>query len=192
MYLPMTALAMLGTAVVVDLSPRWRRVALGLALVIALPLTVATYQRNETWSDFIGFHLDSAKKSPGKYRAQYNLGTELANVGRYEEALPYLRRAAEIRPEGAQAHNQLGTAYLRLGLLDQALPEFALAVRLKPDHAYAHYNLAWVLDRQGRGREAIVHYQQFLLTAPAKLADFVEPVQRRVRELSNLTAVPSD
>ena len=192
MYLPMTALALLAAVLISDLPPRPRRIAVALALVAALPLAAATHRRNVVWSDLIGLHYDIAGKSPEKFRPQLNLGTQLGRAGRYEEALPFLRKAVELDPESAKAHNQLGTAYLRLRRLDEALPEFHRALALDPEHAYAHYNIAWILDHTGRSEEALPYMRRFLVLAPEKLAAFRAPIERRIRQLTGITAPRED
>ncbi len=178
MYFPMTMLAFLLTVITVDARPRARVALFALMAILVVPLGAATYRRNVTWSDENGFHYDCARKSPGKFRPQYNLGTVLGRQGRYSEAIPYLERAILLDPESSRAHNQLGNVHLLTQRLDKALAEYRTAVRLDPNNAEAHYNLAILLDRTGRAEEAIPHYRRFLEIAP--------PVLRAARERAAL------
>lgn len=184
MYLPMAALVWLLVAWVVELrSATWRGVVLGCLVALLVPLGLATHRRNVLWADEMAFHWDVARKSPNKYRPQYNLGTHLGRHGRFFDAIPVLRRALEIDPDSSEAHNQLGTAYLRINLVDRALAEYREATRLDPENAEAVFNTGLLLDRTGRRQEALTHYRRFLEIAPPRLAGPRERVEERVRAL---------
>jgi tetratricopeptide (TPR) repeat protein len=78
-------------------------------------------------------------------------GVALANVGgglialqRYDEAVGYLVRAAEVRSADADLHYNLGTLCLRLQRYDEGARYLARAVELRPD-ADGLSNLGWAL-----------------------------------------------
>ncbi len=185
MYLPMTALALLATSAVLDLRPTYRKFVWLLLGVLAFPLAFATYSRNETWSDFVALHYDTAQKSPNKFRPQYNLGTELGKLGRYGEALKALNRALEINPKDSNAHNQMGNCYSLMGLKAQALLEYEKAIELNPKHAEAVYNLATLYDRKKEYEKAKHYYHMFLLIAPPSLENYRKKVHMRLMILGS-------
>jgi tetratricopeptide (TPR) repeat protein len=160
-------------------------------LVLAVPLAAASYRRNLTWSDWFEFHHDCARKSPDKYRPQYNLGTHLGMHGRYFEAIPFLKKAISIRPGSSEAHNQLGAVYERINLPDKALLEYRQAVELGPKNAQAHYNLALLLDGRGRAQEAAAFYRRFVEIAPPGLEPYRKQVLQRLQALSLMQQVLS-
>jgi Flp pilus assembly protein TadD len=156
------------------------------ALVVAIPLAGATHARNFTWADTIRLHQDCARKSPGKFRPQYNLGTVLGQLGQYVEAVAALRKAVALEPDSSKAHNHLGAVYWSLNLPDRAIGEYRAAVRLGPDNAQALYNLAAVLDSRGETGEAVGLYRRFLDSAPSTLASSREQVRRRLASMTAL------
>jgi hypothetical protein len=162
MYLPLTMLAvLLGVGLTRVPVPRFR-IAVGAVLLASLPLAAWTFRRVGAWVDPVEFAYDVARKSPHKYRPQYNLGTELAIRQRSAEAIKALERAVELDPTRSFAHNQLGNAYYDSGQLEAALPHYRRAVELDIRNAEALFNLALVLDRLGETRQALVYYERFL------------------------------
>lgn len=183
MYLPMAALVILMTAALVGASPRARTSMLSALLVAAIPLTVATYHRNQTWSDPVAFHLDTASKSPNKFRPQYNLGTELGKLGRCFAAIPVLKKAIEIEPDKSEPHTQLGNCYLYINLPDKAFDEYREAVSLDPNNAEAVYNLAFIFDSRGQHSNAVENYRRFLEIPRSDLTEAREKARLRLIEL---------
>ena len=53
--------------------------------------------------------------------------------GNYRQALPYLERAAQRRPDDAEVRYHLGMVYWRLGNLSAARKEFQATLRLNPN-----------------------------------------------------------
>ncbi len=188
MYLPTMALALLATAVAVDLGTIGRRLLLGGLAAAVVPLALATHQRNLVWADPIALHRDVAAKSPDEVRPQYNLGTVLGQAGRFAEAEAALRRAIELDPESSPAHNQLGSVHLSTGDVAGALAEYKEAVRLDPGNAEAVFNLALALERSGEYGPAAEAYRRFLAIAPAHLEHARPRAEAQLRWLSSLLA----
>lgn len=65
-------------------------------VIIGCFLAVTTTLRNHAWRDKLTISQDIAAKSPLKPRVHTNLGKELANVGRYEEALAALQLSIDL------------------------------------------------------------------------------------------------
>jgi len=83
-----------------------------------------------------------------------NHGAELLRAGRAEEALPWLRKAAEIDPELSDAWINLGVGKRRSGDLDGAEAAYRRALEVNPEAASAYQNLAGVLGLRGKKKEA--------------------------------------
>ena len=83
-----------------------------------------------------------------------NLGILLARLDRPEEAVTWLQRAIEIRPESGKAHLALGKAYLTMGRSSLSQTELAAAVRLQPNDSAAHYFLGRAYYRSGNREQA--------------------------------------
>ncbi|MFU8858104.1 MAG: tetratricopeptide repeat protein [Deferrisomatales bacterium] len=129
-------------------------------------LTAATWQRNAVWQTEIGLWEEAARRSPGKARNWYNLGTYLTDADRVEEAVAALTRAVEIDPEYADAWHNLGRAYLVLNRSSDAVPPLQTAVRLNPQLDNAILNLAVALTHSRRFDETVALLERHRRRAP--------------------------
>lgn len=82
------------------------------------------------------------------------LGTALQKLGRSDEALVALRKAAELFPDDAEVHSNLGLALQRQGRLVDAEAVLRRAIAINPRHFMALNNLGITLQSQGRLIEA--------------------------------------
>lgn len=102
--------------------------------------------------------------SPNYAEAHNNLGNALKNLGRLKEAEESFRQALIYKPDFAEAHNNLGNVLLEeLGSgesLDKAKKSFRMALKINPSYARAHGSLGDILLKQGRLKDAIVHYRK--------------------------------
>jgi choline-sulfatase len=69
---------------------------------------------------------------PDHYRANLLLGRMLFLNGTFDEALPYLEKAAAVQADSSEAHSFLADEYEKLGRAADAANERAEAARLKP------------------------------------------------------------
>lgn len=91
-------------------------------------------------------------------------GRDLFRAERYEEAIPFLERAANAeRGAGADqrgpALNYLGTAQYALGRYEDAVTTFRAAILQTPGKARLHYNLGNSLLGVGRAADARRQYE---------------------------------
>lgn len=122
LYLPSVGfvLALLG-AIMLGL-PRfgetWRRPAFLFLVVGIAVVSVATFNRNSLWRDPIALWEDTARKSPGKFRPNQNLGVLYRTAGRLEKAVGQYQTALRTNPEPVDAlysYNGLEQVYLQQG-----------------------------------------------------------------------------
>ena len=96
------------------------------------------------------------------------LGPALHMQGR--DALPALRKAAELLPNDAEAHGNLAAALRSRGQLEAAVASSNRALQIKPDFAGGYNNLGTILQDLGRFDEAVANYRRALEIKP----DFFE------------------
>ena len=89
------------------------------------------------------------------------------------QATVALEKAKKREPEKESIREALGIAYFRIGRWEEAEAEFRTLLELSPVNDYAHYALGRTLEKQGRAREANVHY---------KLASSLSPSSEQYRE----------
>jgi len=79
-----------------------------------------------------------------------------------DQALEYIRRAIEIKPENGYIHDSLGWVYYRLGKLEQAIKELETATKLSPEDPAILDHLGDVYLESGRVRDALKTYKKAL------------------------------
>jgi tetratricopeptide (TPR) repeat protein len=125
-------------------SPKAGNVILA-ALVVAIGgLSVATYLRNELWTDKIRLWEDVAEKSPGKARVHFNLGNYYKSLNMTNKAIEQYQIAIKLEPGSPEEHNNLGLVYESRNMSDKAVEQYLIAIKLKPDYTMAHDNLGGV------------------------------------------------
>lgn len=80
-----------------------------------------------------------------------NLGLMYIREARYEEALPPLARAVQLRPKTAVFQNNLGVALERTGHLHEAAEAYRAALEVDADHERARLSLTRVEERLAAG-----------------------------------------
>ena len=83
-----------------------------------------------------------------------------------KDALPALRRAAELMPQDAEAHGNLGAALHDQRQWAQSLVSLQRAVALQPDNVEALVDAADALRGLGRAGESVAWYQRALRVDP--------------------------
>ncbi|MBI4931968.1 MAG: tetratricopeptide repeat protein [Bacteroidetes bacterium] len=114
-----------------------------------------TYQRNIIWSSSEKLWLDVTLKSPKNGRGQMNYGLTLMAKGKYEETLPYFKRALELMPYWAYIHINMGILRDAMGYPKEAEEYFLNAIRYQPNVPDSYFFYARFLQKQGRTGEAI-------------------------------------
>lgn len=93
----------------------------------------------------------------------------VALVRQGKDALPALRRAAELMPQDAEAQSNLGSALHERGQWAEALASLRRALALRPDDVRALIEAANALRSLGRVVDAITLYQEALRLNPREL-----------------------
>jgi Flp pilus assembly protein TadD len=182
MYLPMTMLALFGTATLVTVRvPRWRMVLAG-AGTVATALGVLTFTRNALWADPIAFHRDIAEKSPKKARAHGLLASALLEADRPLDAIAPAERAVELEPD-YKALMTLGDVYLAAERFVDAEARYRQAVELAPRAFEAEYRIGLVLEQVGDTAAAYEHFTRIGVEFGMAGAAFeaIYPLERAVR-----------
>jgi tetratricopeptide (TPR) repeat protein len=103
-------------------------------------------------------------RRPALPAAWLALGQALWMQGK--DALPALRKTAELLPQDADAQGNLGTALLARGQAAEARQCYETALRLRPDFAEAHNNLGSALRDLGEWQQAASSYRRALELKP--------------------------
>jgi tetratricopeptide (TPR) repeat protein len=102
--------------------------------------------------------------------ADNDLGMQLQQADRMQEAIRHYERALRLNPDFVDAHVNLGEALRKTGRIDEAIGQIEEAMRIRPDFPKAHLALGVALVQAGRGQEAIPQWEEALRLEP----DYVE------------------
>ncbi len=98
------------------------------------------------------------------------LGNALLAKGDLSGAASEYRRAAEVKPDFADAHSNLGATFVRRGEIDQAIKEYEIALSIPPEDAECHLVLGSLFLRKGLNAQAIAHFDRAVAIEPHSTA----------------------
>jgi predicted TPR repeat methyltransferase len=107
-------------------------------------------------------------EQPDQVAVLVRLARLLHRLGRVDEAIPLMRKAADIARTPAML-NDHGSLYLATGDWAAAIEEYQSAIRLDPRYVLARVNLADTFAETGRTREAIEVYRTAVSLDPGSI-----------------------
>jgi tetratricopeptide (TPR) repeat protein len=131
-------------------------ISLGLVALLSL----GTYQRNEVWQSKLALWEDAVAKSPNEYMALNNLGNELRDLGRLDEAAECYERSIAAYPKYYPARWNMAALSLDLGKNDRALQEFHAALELRPESISVHRQLTKLYMAKRDWSRALEHSEE--------------------------------
>lgn len=123
-------------------------------IIIVLPLTYLTYERNKVWQDDVTLWEDVVAKAPDNARAHNNLGRALGVNGRDLEAILEFKKATSILPNYALAYMNMAVSYGRLNMTPEAEFYYKEAMNFYPGLPDIYYNYGFLLYSKQRYEEA--------------------------------------
>ena len=84
----------------------------------------------------------------------YNKGTQLLNVGKAREAIPYFDRAIRLNPRDAEVYTNRRIAWREKGDLSRAIADLGKAIKLNPKYARTYGDRGITRLVQGKDAEA--------------------------------------
>ena len=108
---------------------------------ILFNISGACYQGLKQYETAAEYYEKAIVIDPNYYKAYYNLGGSLHEMGKLNAAIKSFEKALSIKPDYAEALNNLGNVFKELDQFDDAIKSFRKATEIKPDYVEAHYNL---------------------------------------------------
>jgi protein O-mannosyl-transferase len=137
MYLPIIGLLL----ILVDLLGRLKLDRKTLSIVCAIVLLFAiglTHARAWVWSDAIALWEDTARKSPNKARAHFQLAFAYYEQGRFDGAIAEFQKTSELETPNYNLLVDWAEVYDAANQLDPALAKLRQAAALEPTaHVYS-------------------------------------------------------
>ena len=98
--------------------------------------------------------------------AWMNLGNQLLDLGKPEEAYIRYRLAFQFKPDDAALLHGLATTLASLGRLEESVSMYRAALAKDSKSALCWTNLGWVLSQLGRLDEAVGKFRKAILLSP--------------------------
>ena len=168
-YIPLIGLFIAATWGVTELVatlPARRVVLWSLASVVTVACVILTQRQVRVWRDGVTLWQHTISVTDRNYVARTNLGYELAERGRLDEAIVQFRGALQIVPSFAPARQNLGLAFSRQGKSAEAIRQYEITVRLQPANAVVRAEFGLSLANARRYDDAIRQYEIALRLRP--------------------------
>jgi tetratricopeptide (TPR) repeat protein len=101
------------------------------------------------------------------------IGAMLSDRGKFDEAIPYLKRAVEMDPGWATGHKILGITLEKKNRIEEAVHSYQTALDINPALPDVHYRLGIILTRQGKEDEAVACFERVLAVDPTFAVAYV-------------------
>jgi tetratricopeptide (TPR) repeat protein len=126
------------------------------------------------------------QRDPSVWMAHKNLGYDLSQEGRIQDAIDQYRQALLLKPDFPEARNNMGSLLAAQGQYAEAMAQFREALRVDPGYAKAHNNLGIALAHAGDVAGAVAEYSIVLRLQP----DFAEARDNLGKALAELGQFP--
>jgi len=156
MYLPLAAilaLAILGVYTWIG-----RRIYV-IAGALTLALAAATFARNHDYRTEAAQWEQNVAERPHNYRAHYDFGCALLNLGRYVDASSEFILTLKYNPNYPEGHCNLGACLENLGDEPSAKAEYDAAVLLNSNDVQSNYNLGCIYWNREDLPAAVEHFR---------------------------------
>lgn len=134
LYLPSAGFFFLVAVALVRLGrvPRGRRVALALAVALAVGWGTLTFRQNAVWREPITFFQRTLRIAPASSLLYNRLGLAYLQAGREDEARHAFQTALSLQPGSLPALHNLAMLYLRRNEVQQAVKLYEIARASQP------------------------------------------------------------
>ncbi len=159
LYLPsagfLLAVAGAGMALAGRSGAADRRAAVAVVALLGVAGTATSLVRNRDWADDATLARATVRSSPRSGRAHYNLGVNLHDQGRVEEAIASLQTAVSLDPTYTEAWVNLGGYRMSLGRVEEARRDLRAAIASDSSYSSAWITLGGLEVNSGNHREAV-------------------------------------
>ena len=131
----------------------------------------------------VALYQEALEHDLGLFMAHRYLAGIYDRLGRPDDVLLELRRAAEISSDDPTADYELAQALFNAGFIDQAKEPLRNAVAMNARYAPPYYLLGRVAEDDGRVPDAREQYGRFLALAPLRLAPLRADAAQRLEKL---------
>ena len=160
LYIPSFGFGLLVCIGLAQLAHYWRKIGIGLGLVVLLAYTARTVVRNQDWQDELTLWQETIQTEPSSARVHHNLAVILYEKGQFEAAEQSFQRAIARYPVYSAPHTGLAELYLDLRRYDEALVMAQKGVEFGPWRLWPQWILGRVYYQHGEFDKALVQFSK--------------------------------
>ncbi|MGE0269209.1 MAG: tetratricopeptide repeat protein [Candidatus Omnitrophota bacterium] len=149
------------------------RILIPALMIMVLTCSLLTMQRNAVWKTPVTLWQDVIKKSPQKPRGYLNLGKAYLDRRDYRQALSYLNKSIQLKPQNYDAFNYRGLLLYQQGLLSMAVDDFTRAVEIDSTRTAALVNRGNVYRKIGQYALALSDINQAIEKSPEDFRHYI-------------------
>jgi tetratricopeptide (TPR) repeat protein len=113
---------------------------------------------------------EKRKEVSAEVQAMFDAGLQLAQQGKYDEAIEQYKKALEKDPEQANILGNMADCYSKMDKNQEALELYQKAIAIKPDDAALYTNLGVILSKLGKNTESQEAFRKAATLNPASSA----------------------
>jgi tetratricopeptide (TPR) repeat protein len=131
-------------------------------------LLIQAHYKNQDSIKALQLAQETLQQYPSLARAHYELGFQLASMGRFEESKAPFKKALELQPDYPEALYALGDLLVKEGNAEGALTYLMRTLQLNPNYADASSSLGRALLELKRYDEVVAEMQKAISQDPAE------------------------
>jgi len=141
-------------------------VSWALSLAVLAAYSTLSFFQVQTWRSSEAVFSHGLEVDPENYVAHYNLGAELWEHGRRDEAMRHFHEATRIREPVLRAQLAAADAAVQRGAYDQAIPRYTRVLLLMPWNSELHQHLGSILALHHEPGKALMQFDEALKYRP--------------------------
>jgi serine/threonine protein kinase/Tfp pilus assembly protein PilF len=137
-----------------------KAVAIDNSLAEAHTSLAAVHEYEWNWAEAEKQYRLATQMNPNYATAHHWYGVYLSSMGRFDEALPELKKALELDPLSLIINTGLGRMYCGARKYDEAIDQLKTTLEIEPNFAEAHFQLALAYEGKGKYEKAANSFQK--------------------------------
>ena len=125
------------------------------------------YERNHMYDSAVAEDVKALQLKPFNSTANNNMGSVDITLGKYQEAIPFLKRSIEANPNFKFVYLNLARAYKQVKQYDSAAINYNIMLSFDPNYPDGQKELATVYFMQQKYDSAAVHFKIVTQLTPA-------------------------
>ncbi|MDD5006189.1 MAG: tetratricopeptide repeat protein [Candidatus Omnitrophica bacterium] len=169
LYIPLVGFCLLVAVLLLKLpsSNIFKEIKKDAVIIILIFYSMFTVIGTLVWKHDVTLWLEIMRYYPDARLVYNNLGGGYVDIGKYDKAIYFYKKATEVDPNDTLAYYNLGVMYGQTGNIKEQIAAYKKAIELLPSFSQAYNNLGAVFQKKGNVDSAIILYEKAIEIYPA-------------------------